>query len=106
MANKMPGVYLIVEFEWPSKITKEMSLAARALHDSLQGEQTWIHETLAASNGVGSGPASIWVFKLADYAALDDLLPQAADPISAAFHTFFSQMLDVKQSLREEVIFL
>ena len=106
MAPQPPGVYLIVEFDWPQIITKEMSMAARALHDALQGKQTWIRETVAASNGVGSGPSSLWIFWLENYAALDSLIPQAVDPISGAFHVFFSHMQNVKQSLRDEVIFL
>ena len=103
---KTPGVYLIVEFDWPQTITKEMSKAARALHDLLQGEQTWIKEVVAASNGIGAGPSSIWIFWLENYATLDHLIAQAVDPISGAFHSFFSGMQNVKQSLRDEVVFL
>ena len=99
------GIYLIVEFDWPRPFAKEDAQNARKLHDMVQN-QTWIKEVVAASGGLGEGPSSIWIFWLADYAALDRLLRNPADPISQAYTMFFSNMPVVKDKIREEVAFL
>ena len=104
IAEKLTGIYLIVSFNWPEKLTREMADNAAKLHASL-ADGSWIKETLAASGGIGAGPSSIWVFWLEDYAALDRLLKDKDDPISQAYFNFFSQMVDVSDSIREEVLF-
>ena len=108
MMTNLPktGVYLIVRFNWPANVTAEMAHKARALHDAVVAQKTWIREAVAASNGVGSGPSSIWVLWLEDYAALDRLLKDREDPVAKAYDAFFSTMLDVDSSVREEVAFL
>ena len=105
MAQSNAGIYLIVEFDWPRPFTKEHAQNARKLHDVVQG-QTWIKEVVAASGGVGSGPSSIWIFWLADYAALDRLLRNLEGPICQAYTAFFSEMPVVNDKIREEVAFL
>jgi hypothetical protein len=100
-----PGIYLIVQFNWPANITKELAGKARALHDVLHGEHGWIRDTVAASGGLGSGPSSLWIFWLQNYAALDRLL-HSDDPISQAYVAFFSEMVDVSESVREQVAFI
>jgi len=61
---------------------------------------------VAASNGVGAGPSSIWVLWLESYASLDRLLKDSGDPVAQAYSAFFSEMVDVRSSVREEVAFL
>ena len=55
--------------DWPQPFTAEQGKMARQLHDVVQN-QSWIKEVVAASGGVGTGPASIWIFWLENYAAL------------------------------------
>lgn len=100
-----PGVYLFVHFNWPKGYTKKMAQAARALHDQVLSAD-WIQEVLAASGGIGGGPSSVWVFRVDDYAALDRLLKDLQDPVAQAYRDFFQDMVDVNESLREEVLFL
>ena len=100
-----PGIYLIVEFDWPSPFNSEDGKKARHLHDVTQG-QTWIHETVAGSGGLGEGPSSIWIFWLENYAALDRLLHDKEDEVSKAYVDFFSSMPKVVEKIREEVAFL
>lgn len=99
-----PGVYLIVEFEWPRPIDSEAGQKAYHLHQAVQN-QSWIRESLAASGGIGSGPSSIWVFWLENYAALDRLLRDKTDEVSKAYISFFSAMPTVVEKIREEVAF-
>jgi hypothetical protein len=103
--QKHPGIYLIVEFDWPSPFNAEDGKKARHLHDVLQN-QTWIRETVAGSGGLGEGPSSIWVFWLENYAALDRLLHDNSDEVSQAYMNFFSGMPKVADKIREEVVFL
>ena len=101
-----PGIYLIINFNWPTPIEKAHAAAARTLHDRVQG-QTWIREVVAASGGVGAGPSSTWIFWLANYAALDRLLRSSGeDPIGQAYVDFFSQMPLAEEVVRAEVVFL
>lgn len=100
-----PGIYLIVEFDWPDVVERELARQAHALHTAVQ-QQSWIREIVAASGGVGAGPSSIWVFWLANYAALDRLLRDQADPIGQAYRAVFSQMPRVQEKIREEVVFM
>jgi hypothetical protein len=46
------------------------------------------------------------VFQLADYAALERLMRDPDDEISQTYMQFFSQMADVRDSLREQVVFM
>jgi hypothetical protein len=100
-----PGIYLIVEFNWPESITKEIGQGAKNLHDVVE-KSDWISESVAASGGIGAGPSSIWVFNLKNYSALDRLLKDREDPVSQAYYTFFSNMVDVTDSVREAVLWL
>ena len=102
-ANK--AFYLIVEFNWPKAIDKEMGEAAKKLHEGVSNGD-WIAGTLAASGGLGGEQSSIWAFELANYAALDRLLANREDPISQAYMNFFSMMEDVQDRIREKVIFV
>ncbi|HEY5729622.1 MAG TPA: hypothetical protein VIS72_06190 [Anaerolineales bacterium] len=103
--QKHPGIYLIVEFDWPRPFDAEVGKKARHLHDIVQGK-TWIRESVAASAGIGEGPRSIWVFRLENYAALDRLLRDASDKVSKAYSDFFTAMPRVVDKIREEVIFV
>ncbi|NJN15455.1 MAG: hypothetical protein HC822_03760 [Oscillochloris sp.] len=99
-----PSLYLIIQFDFPTPFQQEHGRKARALHDLLV-EQDWIQEVLAASGGIGPGPSAIWVFKLANYAALDRLL-HSDDPLSKVYKEFFDTMTSVTDIIREEVQFL
>ena len=98
------GIFLVVQFNWPRPFQPEYGELARALHQVVQG-QDWIQEVLAASGGVGAGPASLWIFKLGDYAALDRLFQDREDPVAQAYGAFFRQMEAVEDYVREEVRF-
>ena len=103
--QKHPGIYLIVEFDWPSPVNAEVGKKARHLHDVVQN-QAWIREMVAGSGGLGGGPSSIWVFWLENYAALDHLLRDKSDDVSRAYMDFLSAMPRVVDKIREEVVFL
>jgi hypothetical protein len=104
MTKPRAGIYLFVQFNWPANFTREMANAARELHTAVE-KADWIRETLAASGGIGSGPGNWWVFWMADYASLDRLL-HGDDAVSKAYVSFFSQMVDVSEAVREQVVFL
>ena len=99
-----PGIYLIIDFDWPKPFKPEYGQRAKELHNIVQN-QDWIAETLAASGGLGGEQSSVWVFWLVNYASLDRLLSDPNDPVSEAYHAFFSSMDNVKDKLREEVRF-
>jgi hypothetical protein len=98
------GIYLIVEFDWPSPFQKEQGDMAKALHQVVV-ESDWIEEAVAASGGVGGGPSSLWIFKLPDYAALDRLFHDQEDSVSKAYAAFFSTMVNVQDKIRGQVLF-
>lgn len=100
-----PGIYLIIEFDWPETIGLDDGKRARHLHDVTQGK-SWIKEAVAGSNGIGTGPSSLWIFWLENYAALDRLLGDTNDEVFKAYSEFFAYMPVVTQKIREEVIFL
>ena len=50
-------IYLIVEFDWPNPVEKEVAQRAAHLHNVVQG-QSWIQEAVAASGGLGHAPSS------------------------------------------------
>ena len=99
-----PGIFLIVEFNWPKPMDEEAGKNAYHLHQVVQGK-TWIRETVAASGGVGQGRSSIWIFWLENYAALDRLLRDENDEISQAYIKFYKSMERVTEKVREEVLF-
>lgn len=98
-----PRIYLIVDFNFPRPFQPEYGEKAKALHEALS-ELDWIEEAFAASGGLGAGPASTWVFRLANYAALDRLF-KGEDPVSEAYQDFFNDMDNVEDKIREEVVF-
>jgi hypothetical protein len=99
-----PGLYLIVDFDWPEPLPSEAADKARHLHKVVQG-QSWIREVVAASGGVGGGPRSTWIFWLENYPALDRLLHDPSDEISKAYIDFFSAMPLVVDKVRDQVVF-
>lgn len=99
-----PGVYLIVNFDWPRPFKPEYGDSARELHIALQ-DQDWIEEVLAASGGLGAGQSSIWLFWLENYAALDRLYSDPDEPVGKAYRAFFGVMEAVDDRIREEVRF-
>lgn len=99
------GIYLIIEFEWPQPFTAVQGKMARQLHDVVQ-DQSWIKEAVAASGGIGTGPGSIWIFWLENYAALDTLLNNETNAVSQAYNSFFAEMPVVQDKIRGEVVFL
>jgi hypothetical protein len=105
MSTNHAGIYLIVDFDWPHPMTADQPKKARHLHDLVQ-DQSWIKEVVAASGGLGSGPDSTWIFWLENYAALDRLLRDQEDDVCRAYLAFFSEMVNVIEKVREEVIFL
>lgn len=98
------GIYLFVSFDWPRPVLLDHQEAAMKLHVAVQQSQ-WVREVLAASGGLGHGSASVWVFRLPNYAGLDRLLRDPADPVCKAYTAFFSKMVAVTESVREEVLF-
>jgi hypothetical protein len=68
MSSNQAGVYLISDFDWPRPMTADQPKKARQLHDLVQN-QSWIKEVVATGGGLGSGPSSIWIFWLENYAA-------------------------------------
>jgi hypothetical protein len=98
------GIYLIVQFNFPQPFQPEYGELARSLHQAVAGEK-WIEEVFAASGGVGAGPASIWVFKLENYATLDRLFA-GEEPAARAYLEFFRSMDNVQDFIREEVTFI
>ena len=100
-----PGVYLVVEFDWPRPFQPEHGKLARKLHDVALGH-AWIKEAVAASGGLGCGPASLWIFWLENYAAFDRLLRGKEEAVSQAYTAFFSEMVNVSERVRDEVVFL
>lgn len=103
--QEQPGIYLIVEFDWPQPFTQEIGKKARHLHDVVQNKP-WIREAVAASAGLGEGPSSLWIFWLENYAALDRLFRDQSNEVSQAYSDFFSAMPKVVDKIREEVVFL
>ncbi len=101
--NTLPGIYLIIEFDWPQPFEDEFGQLAADLHRSIQ-EHDWIEEVFTASGGVGGDLSSMWVFWLQDYAGLDRLFKDRSHPVSLAYNDFFSQMSGVHERIREEVI--
>lgn len=105
--NHDPGIYLIVEFDWPADAEKmeQVGTKARKLHDVTQ-DKKWIKEIVAASGGIGGTSSSIWIFWLSNYASLDKLLKDPENEVGQAYNDFFHLMPNVTDKLREEVVFL
>ena len=102
--NKL-GIYLIVDFDWPTPFKPEYGQLARELHDAAQ-DLDWFKEVMAGSGGLGGGQSSVWVFWLENYAALDRLFSDQDELASAAYRAFFSVMVNVEDRVREQVHFL
>jgi hypothetical protein len=102
--SSQPGIYLIIEFDWPRPFTSEQAKMAGQLHNVVQNK-SWIKEVVAASGGLGSGPSSLWIFWLESYAALDTLLKDQDNEVCKAYLSFFSEMIHVCDKVREAVIF-
>jgi hypothetical protein len=100
-----PGIYLMIDFDWPRPFQKAYGDKARKLHDVVQ-DKGWIKEVVAASGGVGAGPSSSWIFWLENYAALDRLLKNQEDEVCKAYVDFFADMALVSEKIREKVLFL
>lgn len=103
--REKPGIYFIVDFDWPQPLQEEHGRNARNLHDMVQ-DRSWIREVAAASGGIGVGRSSTWIFWLEGYAALERLLRDEADEVGRAYRAFFGDMARVEDKVREEVVFL
>lgn len=97
-------ICLVVQFNWPQPLKAEHGQMAKTLHEVVQG-QDWIEELVAASGGVGGGPSSLWIFRLAGYQALERLFHDREDAVSQAYMNFLRAMEDVQDFVREEVVF-
>lgn len=100
-----PGIYLCIDFDWPDDVTQEQAGKAYKLH-TLTKDNTWIREVVAGSGGLGGTQGSTWIFWLENYAALDRLLRDKNDEISQTYTSFFSEMKNVTDKIREEVVFI
>lgn len=98
------GYYILVEFDWPSSITKELATLVRKFHD-LVVEADWIDETVAASGGIGGECNSIWILHIENYAILDKFL-HGKNPIAENFNKWSNQLAKMKISVKEQVKFL
>ncbi|MFW9777585.1 MAG: hypothetical protein ACFFE8_01945 [Candidatus Heimdallarchaeota archaeon] len=99
-----PGIYLIIEFDWPGHITPEIRKNASELHRVVEDEE-WIREVAAGSSGIGGMASSIWIFWLRDYSSLDILLRDKKNAIHRAYMEFFEKMINVSDQIKEEIIF-
>ena len=99
-----PGIMLIIEFDWPEEITKELATLVRKFHD-LVVEADWIEEKVAASGELGGDYGSIWIFRLDNYGGLDEFL-HGKNEITKSFIEWSNQMADMHLSVKEEVQFL
>ena len=96
--------YLIIEFDWPSSITKELATLVRKFHDLVE-KADWINEIIAASGGIGGEFNSIWILDIENYAILDKFL-HGNNPISENFNAWTDQMTKLRISIKEQVKFL
>ncbi|OLS28641.1 MAG: hypothetical protein HeimC2_05280 [Candidatus Heimdallarchaeota archaeon LC_2] len=106
--KQTPGIFLILEFDWPKEKTPEMYEAARNLHNMISKAE-WVEEIFAGFGGIGAGKASIWGFKMSKYADLDKLVNsyrQDQNEVSRAYSNFFKLMINVEEKIREEVVFV
>ena len=99
-----PGIVLILQFNWPQTITKELGLKVHHFHDLIIAAD-WIEEKVPASKGIGGKYNSIWVLKMENYAALDHFL-HGKNEIAENFTEWADQMLKMKINVKEEVQFL
>ena len=98
-----PGIYLIVEFDWPDNVTKEQAGNAYRLHQVVRDKE-WIRGVVAGSGGIGGAQSSIWIFWLESYAALGRLLRDQEDEVGQVYNAFFKEMPNVVDRVREEVV--
>ena len=99
------GIFYIVYFDWPEKMSSEVVEYAKELHVAVN-HANWIEEILAASGGIGGQQSSVWIFRLANYGQLDQLLRETGDSVHKAYQKFFNEMTNVEDLIREEVNFL
>ena len=96
--------YIIIEFDWPSSITKELATLVREFHDLVK-DADWIEESVAASGGIGGEYNSIWILWIEKYATLDTFL-HGENPITENFSKWANQMAKMRISVKEKVQFL
>jgi len=97
-------LYLIIEFDWPEPITKELASTVRNFHDIIKSED-WIQATVAASGGIGGDYSSLWVFEIQNYATLDKFF-HGTNPVTENFPKWADLMTKMKISVKEKVKFL
>ena len=107
MSNKSPaGIFLIVEFDWPSPIKPSLYQAAASLHNTLE-KSDWMREILGGFGGIGAQYQSIWIFKFSKFADIDILLDDSSEREEVkAYSAFFNNMKNVKTTIRQEVTFM
>ncbi|HSH03654.1 MAG TPA: hypothetical protein VLL52_14130 [Anaerolineae bacterium] len=99
------SLYLIVEFNFPRPFQPDYGEKAKALHEAVEACD-WVEEVVAGSGGIGGEEAgAIWIFKVADYGALGRLV-RGDEPVAQAYGAFFRAMVDVRDKVREEVLFI
>ena len=96
--------YLIIEFDWPETITKELATSVRKFHDLIELED-WINEEIAASGGIGGEFSSIWIFNIGPYAGLDKFF-HGDNPIAEHFPKWADFMAKMRISVKQKVHFV
>ena len=102
-----PGLFLIVEFDWPKEITPQLFKASSHLHEVVT-QSDWIDEKVAGYGGLRIDFQCIWIFRVNDFVALEKLLnlpEDEQDDVAKAYANFFDNMIKVKETIRQEVIF-
>ena len=103
--NSSPGIFLIVEFDWPSPTPPALFQAAASLHKTLE-RSIWMQEILGGFGGIGSHYQSIWIFKFSNFADIDILLENGNEREEVeAYSAFFDNMKNVKTIIKQEVTF-
>lgn len=110
-SQKMSGIIIVVEFDWPEEITPEMFQASANLHKVIT-ESDWITEKVAAYGGLRTvgGFQCIWIFQVETFGDLDKLFERTVDntfthPEAEAYSNFFSKMQRVEERIRYPVMF-
>jgi len=105
-SSSSPGIFLIVEFDWPNPTPPAMYQAAASIHRSLK-QSIWMQEVLGGFGGIGSNYQSIWIFKFANFADIDILLNNTSDRAEVkVYSSFFDNMKNVKTIIKQEVTFI
>ena len=107
LPQESPGIYFIVNFDWPDDFSPDIAQTAKKLHVlTSENPPNWIHEVVAASGGIGGDEGSVWIFWLPNYSSLDKLFHDQNEEISRTYRKFFSSMKKVRDSVRDKVQFL